>query len=76
LLGLVAQIVGVILQAAALDRGRVSIIQPLLVTTVVWALPLGYFLTHQAIGAREVIGGAVIVVGLGLFGRSATRRPE
>jgi drug/metabolite transporter (DMT)-like permease len=67
LLGLVAQIVGVALQAAALDRGRVSIIQPLLVTTVIWALPLGYFLTHQAIGGREVLGAAIIVVGLALF---------
>jgi drug/metabolite transporter (DMT)-like permease len=67
LLGLVAQLVGVALQAAALDRGRVSIIQPLLVTTVIWALPLGYFLTHQAIGARHVVGAAIIVVGLALF---------
>jgi drug/metabolite transporter (DMT)-like permease len=67
LLGLVAQIVGVALQAAALDRGRVSIIQPLLVTTVIWALPLGYFLTNQAIGGREVSGAAIIVVGLALF---------
>ncbi len=67
LLGLVAQVVGVVLQGAALDRGRVSIIQPLLVTTVIWALPLGYFLTHQAIGAREMTGAAIIVVGLALF---------
>jgi drug/metabolite transporter (DMT)-like permease len=67
LLGLVAQLVGIALQAAALDRGRVSIIQPLLVTTVIWALPLGYFLTHQAIGGREVSGAAIIVVGLALF---------
>jgi drug/metabolite transporter (DMT)-like permease len=67
MLGLVAQVVGVALQAAALDRGRVSIIQPLLVTTVIWALPLGYFLTHQAIGRREVGGAAIIVVGLALF---------
>jgi drug/metabolite transporter (DMT)-like permease len=67
LLGLAAQIVGVVLQAAALDRGRVSIIQPLLVTTVVWALPLGYFLTDQSIGPREVTGAAIIVVGLALF---------
>ncbi len=67
LLGLVAQIVGVVLQAAALDRGRVSIIQPLLVTTVIWALPLGYFLTAQTIGAREVVGAVIIVVGLALF---------
>jgi len=67
LLGLAAQVAGVVLQAAALDRGRVSIIQPLLVTTVIWALPLGYFLTHQAIGSREVAGAAIIVVGLALF---------
>jgi drug/metabolite transporter (DMT)-like permease len=67
LLGLAAQIVGIVLQAAALDRGRVSIIQPLLVTTVIWALPLGYFLTDQAIGSREMVGAAIIVVGLALF---------
>lgn len=67
LLGLVAQLVGVALQAGALDRGRVSIIQPLLVTTVIWALPLGYFLTQQTIGMREVVGAAIIVVGLALF---------
>jgi hypothetical protein len=64
LLGLLMQVVGVVLQAAALDRGRVSIIQPLLVTTVIWALPLGYFLTHQTIGRREVGGAAIIVIGL------------
>lgn len=64
LLGLLMQIVGVALQAAALDRGRVSIIQPLLVTTVIWALPLGYFLTHQTVGRREVVGAAIIVLGL------------
>jgi drug/metabolite transporter (DMT)-like permease len=67
MLGLAAQLVGVALQAAALDRGRVSIIQPLLVTTVVWSLPLGYVLTQQTIGAREVLGAAIIVVGLALF---------
>jgi drug/metabolite transporter (DMT)-like permease len=67
LLGLAAQVVGVVLQGAALDRGRVSIIQPLLVTTVIWALPLGYFLTDQAIGRREVTGAAIVVGGLALF---------
>jgi drug/metabolite transporter (DMT)-like permease len=67
LLGLGAQIVGVLLQAAALDRGRVSIVQPLLVTTVIWALPLGYFLTGQEITRRVLLGAAIIVVGLAVF---------
>jgi uncharacterized membrane protein len=67
MLGLAAQVVGVVLQGAALDRGRVSIIQPLLVTAIVWALPLGYLITHQVIGSREIIGAAIIVCGLALF---------
>ena len=67
LLGTVALFTGYLFQAAALDRGRLSIIQPLLVTTVVFALPLGYFLTKQHVGRREVLGAAVIIIGLGLF---------
>ena len=67
LLGTIALLTGYVFQAAALDRGRLAIIQPLLVTTVVFALPLGYLLTRQKVGRFEVIGAAVIVVGLALF---------
>jgi drug/metabolite transporter (DMT)-like permease len=67
LVGLGAQLVGVVLQAAALDRGRVAIIQPLLVTTVIWAMPLGYFLTNQTITRRHIFGAAVVVAGLAIF---------
>ena len=67
LIGTLALFTGYLFQAGALDRGRLSIIQPLLVTTVVFALPLGYFLTRQHVGRREVIGAGVIIIGLGLF---------
>jgi drug/metabolite transporter (DMT)-like permease len=67
LVGTIALLTGYLFQAAALDRGRLAIIQPLLVTTVVFALPLGYVLTGQIVGRREVAGAAVIVVGLALF---------
>ena len=67
LLGTVAMLVGYVVQAAALDRGQVSIVQPLLVTTVVFALPLGYYLTAQHVGRREVGGALVIIFGLALF---------
>jgi drug/metabolite transporter (DMT)-like permease len=67
LLGLGAQILGIVLQAAALDRGRVAIIQPLLVTAVIWAMPLGYFLTNQTITRRHILGAAVVVAGLAIF---------
>jgi drug/metabolite transporter (DMT)-like permease len=67
LLGTVALLTGYVFQAAALDRGRLSIIQPLLVTTVIFALPLGYFLTQQHVGLREILGAVVIIIGLALF---------
>lgn len=67
LMGTIALLAGYALQAAALDRGRLAIIQPLLVMTVVFALPLGYLLTNQRIGRAEVAGSMVIVLGLALF---------
>lgn len=67
LFGSGALLVGYVVQAIALDHGRLSIIQPLLVTTVVFALPLGYFITGQEVGRREVIGALVVVLGLALF---------
>jgi drug/metabolite transporter (DMT)-like permease len=67
LLGLAAQGAGVVLQGAALDRGRLAIVQPLLVTSVIFAMPLGYFLTGQQITRRQVIGAAVTVLGLAVF---------
>jgi drug/metabolite transporter (DMT)-like permease len=67
LIGTLALFTGYLFQAGALDRGRLSIIQPLLVTTVVFALPLGYFMTRQHVGRREVIGAVAIIIGLGLF---------
>lgn len=67
LIGTLALFTGYLFQAGALDRGRLSIIQPLLVTTVVFALPLGYFMTRQHVGRREVIGAIAIIIGLGLF---------
>jgi drug/metabolite transporter (DMT)-like permease len=68
LVGTLVLLAGYVFQAGALDRGRLSVIQPLLVSTVVFALPLGYFLTRQHVGRREVWGAVAIVIGLGLFG--------
>ena len=67
LAGTIALLCGYAFQAVALANGRLAVIQPLLVTTIVFALPLGYFLTGQHIGRNEIVGAAVIVVGLALF---------
>ena len=74
-LGTLALLCGYAFQAVALANGRLAVVQPLLVTTIVFALPLGYFLTNQIINRREVLGAAVVVLGLAIFtgvGRPAT----
>jgi drug/metabolite transporter (DMT)-like permease len=67
LLGTVVLLLGYLVQARALDIGRLVVVQPLLVTTIVFALPLGWWLTGQHVGQREILGAGVIVFGLVLF---------
>lgn len=67
LLGTLVLFAGYGTQGAALDRGKLVVVQPLLVTTIVWALPLGHWLTHQSVVRRQVLGAFVVVVGLALF---------
>ncbi|HEY7619547.1 MAG TPA: DMT family transporter [Solirubrobacteraceae bacterium] len=67
LLGTLILLVGYATQGAAIDRGKLVVVQPLLVTTIVWALPLGYLLTNQQVTRRQVLGAFVVVVGLALF---------
>jgi drug/metabolite transporter (DMT)-like permease len=67
LFGTVALLVGYLFQAIALDHGRLAVVQPLLVTTIVFALPLGYLLTSQVVRRREVAGAAIVVLGLAVF---------
>jgi drug/metabolite transporter (DMT)-like permease len=65
--GTLILLVGYATQGAALDRGKLVVVQPLLVTTIVWALPLGYWLTNQHVARRQALGAAVVVVGLAMF---------
>jgi len=67
LAGTIALLCGYAFQAVALANGRLAVIQPLLVTTIVFALPLGYFFTAQAINRREIAGAVVVVLGLAIF---------
>jgi drug/metabolite transporter (DMT)-like permease len=67
LVGTLILLLGYATQGAALDRGKLVVVQPLLVTTIVWALPLGHWLTNQQVTPRQVLGAGVVVVGLALF---------
>jgi drug/metabolite transporter (DMT)-like permease len=65
--GIVIDLLGYAAQAAALAVGRIVVVQPLLVTTVVFALPLGVKFTGQKVGRIEILGAGLVVGGLGLF---------
>lgn len=67
LLGTLVLFAGYASQAAALDRGKLVVVQPLMVTTIVWALPLGYWLTKQIVVRNQFVGAGIVVVGLALF---------
>jgi drug/metabolite transporter (DMT)-like permease len=58
---------GWVLQAAALDRGSLVVVQSICTLSLVFALPLGMRITHQHVGRREVLGAAAVVVGIVLF---------
>jgi len=61
------QATGWVLQAAALDRGSLVVVQSLTATSLVIALPLGAHFTHQQISRRVVVGAVAIIVGIVLF---------
>jgi drug/metabolite transporter (DMT)-like permease len=67
LFGTLILLVGYATQGAALDRGKLVVVQPLMVTTIVWALPLGYWLSSQHVVRRQVLGAGVVVIGLAMF---------
>src|SRR3984885_9173518 len=74
LAGIASDIVGFIAQAAALRIGQLAVVQPLLVLSVVFALPLGARFSHQPVGRREAAAAALVVVAL--VGFLAIARPS
>jgi drug/metabolite transporter (DMT)-like permease len=67
LLGLTADIVGFGLQAAALHRGSLVIVQPLITTSLVFALVLTAAWTHEPISRRQWTAVALVLIGLAVF---------
>ena len=67
LVGGLLQVAGWILQAAALDRGPLIVVQALTTFSLVIALPLGARYTDQHVGRREILGAAAVIAGIILF---------
>jgi drug/metabolite transporter (DMT)-like permease len=67
LAGMVLQSTGWVVQAMALDRGSLVVVQSLTALSLVLALPLGALLTNQHIGRRELTGATLTLVGIIFF---------
>lgn len=65
LLGLLAQGLGFVAQAIALGIGRMVVVQPLLIASIVFALPLGRVIEKRPIQRTDLFGAALVTAGLG-----------
>jgi drug/metabolite transporter (DMT)-like permease len=65
--GLGFQVAGWILQAVALNKGPLTVVQSITTLSLVIALPFGAWLTGQRITPPVALGAAAIVVGIVLF---------
>jgi drug/metabolite transporter (DMT)-like permease len=65
--GIAVDAAGFVCQAAALGLGRIVVVQPLLASSVVFALPFGIWLTGQRVTRREWVAAAVVLGGLAAF---------
>ncbi|MGN6688860.1 MAG: DMT family transporter [Actinomycetales bacterium] len=67
LLGTLAALVGLALHVAALDGGRLTLVQPLLVSGLLFALPLSVLLERRRPSLTEWVWALVVIVGLSAF---------
>jgi drug/metabolite transporter (DMT)-like permease len=64
LAGIASDCLGFVAQAAALSVGRIAVVQPLLLASVVFALPLGVWLSGQQVRRNEIAAAVLVVVAL------------
>jgi drug/metabolite transporter (DMT)-like permease len=67
LAGIAADALGFVAQAWALAIGRLVVVQPLLATAVVFALPLNAKMGGKHVSPREILAAITVTVGLGVF---------
>jgi hypothetical protein len=64
ILGWLTNLAGFFVQAAALHFGSISVVQPLLVAQLLFALPFGTMLSHRRMLRRDWFGAASVCAGL------------
>lgn len=82
LLGIAAMIAGQLAGAAALSYGAVALVEPLLASNLLFALPLTALYHRKRIRIADLAGGFVLVIGLAVFiaaahpGGGSTNTPD
>jgi drug/metabolite transporter (DMT)-like permease len=67
LAGIAADALGFVGQAVALTIGRLAVVQPLLATSMIFALPLGHRLTSQRIRRSDIAAAILVTASLVAF---------
>lgn len=67
LFGIGAMIIGDALQAVALAKGSLAIVEPILTTSLLFALPLSAAWRRETLRAREWAGAVAVSAGLGVL---------
>src|SRR5579875_2419606 len=65
LFGIAAMVVGDGLQALALDKGSLAIVEPVLTASLLFALPLSAAWRRETLRRREWLGALAVSAGLG-----------
>ena len=67
LFAVLIEVSGLVLQSIALGNGALIVVQPLLVTGLLFAVPLSAITDRRRVAPRELWGAVATVVGLALF---------
>ena len=67
IMGMAAAAVGLVLHVVALDYGQLAVVQPLLISGVLFALPISALLEGRRPSGREWLLAVVLVAGLATF---------
>lgn len=67
LVGSSLDVVGYLFQFLALRRGSLALVEPILVLSLVFALPVAAWLDHRRVSRLELVSSVVVMAGLTLF---------
>jgi drug/metabolite transporter (DMT)-like permease len=67
LVGIAGDVAGFLLEFVALSLGALAVVQPVMVSGLLFALPLAALVEHKRMGGAEWRGGIEVVVGLSVF---------